>query len=156
MRFSQAVLTSSRRAASTREATKAGIESDSLCIVFSPSPLRFGLQIKQFSVFNGKVNSCSLKVGHNKEMDATALSHRPLGQHIIYPIPTMAPPQADSPHWEVFLGNHGHTIACIPLAISLCAYELGTYFLGMQLVRWWSSEMSVAPKDVSKSIAQSK
>ncbi|XP_044403808.1 uncharacterized protein [Triticum aestivum] len=142
--------------ASTREATKAGIESDSLCIVFSPSPLRFGLQIKQFSVFNGKVNSCSLKVGHNKEMDATALSHRPLGQHIIYPIPTMAPPQADSPHWEVFLGNHGHTIACIPLAISLCAYELGTYFLGMQLVRWWSSEMSVAPKDVSKSIAQSK
>ena len=26
--------------------------------------------------------------------------------------------------FQVFLGNHGHTIACIPLAISLCAYEL--------------------------------
>mgnify|MGYP006267215363 FL=1 len=38
MRFFHAVLTSSRRAASTREATEAGIGSASLCIVFSRQP----------------------------------------------------------------------------------------------------------------------
>ncbi|EMS52095.1 hypothetical protein TRIUR3_29319 [Triticum urartu] len=65
----------------------------------------------------------------------------------------MAPPQADSPHWE-----HHSVLKIWNCEMRVLTFKniQGTSFLGMQLVRWWSSEMSVAPEDVSKSIAQSK